>query len=196
MRTKPVQHQNKPVETSSHPANETSNTSALAALTWTASARLRLCPSTRTKGRVFSRKGRLKLSHQSASLPLRASSIWTSTGRIPPSCGAFRDLQTVNAARPPSSSSTSGSGGPAAPLILSASPGTSNRLLPSAVRASPIPLRLPHSVGAPGKAPPKLHGASVPSESRTKPKPAGQESGLLTGRVISAANPVGLPPCA
>lgn len=70
---------------------------------------------------------------------LSGSSVCLSGTRTAPCCAALRDLQSVKAARPLSSSSSggrsgsgsgrSGSGSPAAPLILSASPGTGNRSL-------------------------------------------------------------------
>lgn len=60
---------------------------------------------------------------------LSVPSVCPSRGRLPTSWGAFRDRQTMNAARPLSSSSNS----PVVPLILSASPATSNRLLLSDV---------------------------------------------------------------
>lgn len=97
---------------------------------------------------------------------LSVPSVCPSRGRLPTSWGAFRDRQTMNAARPLSSSSNS----PVVPLILSASPATSNRLLLSdvCVWGNPVPLPLPHRVRALGEAPLKLHGASFPCNTHTK----------------------------
>lgn len=97
---------------------------------------------------------------------LSVPSVCLSRGRLPTSWGAFRDRQTMNAARPLSSSSNS----PVVPLILSASPATSNRLLLSdvCVWGNPVPLPLPHRVRALGEAPLKLHGASFPCNTHTK----------------------------